>query len=45
MISAYMMGAERVAIDRFPERLQMAKEKQSGSYQLREVDAGEPSKK
>lgn len=44
--SAYMLGAERViAIDRFPERLKMAKE-QSGAEVINyeEVDAGEALK-
>ena len=46
MISAYMMGAERViAIDRFPERLQMAKEKSKAEViNYEEVDAGEALK-
>jgi len=35
MISAYDGCRRVIAIDRFPERLQMAKKEQSGSYQLR----------
>ena len=44
--SAYMLGAARViAIDRFPERLQMAKEKgQAEVINYEEVDAGEALK-
>jgi threonine dehydrogenase-like Zn-dependent dehydrogenase len=43
--SAYMLGAERViAIDRFPERLQMAKESKAEVINYEEVDAGEALK-
>ena len=44
--SAYMLGAERViAIDRFPERLQMAKEQGKAEViNYEEVDAGEALK-
>jgi threonine dehydrogenase-like Zn-dependent dehydrogenase len=43
--SAYMLGAERViAIDRFPERLQMAKESKAEIINYEEVDAGEALK-
>jgi threonine dehydrogenase-like Zn-dependent dehydrogenase len=44
--SAYMLGAERViAIDRFPERLQMAKERGKAEViNYEEVDAGEALK-
>ena len=43
MRSAYMLGAERViAIDRFPERLQMARDfGQAETINYEEVDAGE----
>jgi threonine dehydrogenase-like Zn-dependent dehydrogenase len=46
MISAYMLGAERViAIDRFPERLQMAqKYAKAEVINYEEVDAGEALK-
>lgn len=46
MISAYMMGAEKViAIDRFPERLQLAKEfAKAEVINYEEVDAGEALK-
>jgi threonine dehydrogenase-like Zn-dependent dehydrogenase len=46
MISAYLMGAERViAIDRFPERLQLAKEfAKAEIINYEEVDAGEALK-
>lgn len=46
MISAYMMGAEKViAIDRFPERLQLAKEYAKAEViNYEEVDAGEALK-
>jgi threonine dehydrogenase-like Zn-dependent dehydrogenase len=43
--SAYMLGAERViAIDRFSERLQMAKESKAEIINYEEVDAGEALK-
>ncbi|MBD2460310.1 glutathione-dependent formaldehyde dehydrogenase [Oscillatoria sp. FACHB-1407] len=44
--SAYMMGAEKViAIDRFPERLQLAKERSGAEIiNYEEVDAGEALK-
>ncbi|MBD1901465.1 glutathione-dependent formaldehyde dehydrogenase [Trichocoleus sp. DQ-A3] len=46
MISAYMLGAERViGIDRFPERLQMAREHaKAETINYEEVDAGEALK-
>jgi threonine dehydrogenase-like Zn-dependent dehydrogenase len=46
MISAYLLGAERViAIDRFPERLQMAqKHTKAEVINYEEVDAGEALK-
>jgi threonine dehydrogenase-like Zn-dependent dehydrogenase len=46
MISAYMMGAEKViAIDRFPERLEMAKKYAKAEViNYEEVDAGEALK-
>jgi threonine dehydrogenase-like Zn-dependent dehydrogenase len=46
MISAYLMGAERViAIDRFPERLQLAREfAKAEIINYEEVDAGEALK-
>jgi threonine dehydrogenase-like Zn-dependent dehydrogenase len=46
MISAYLMGAERViAIDRFPERLQLAKEfAKAEVINYEEVDPGEALK-
>ena len=43
--SAFMLGASRViAIDRFPERLQMAKEANAEIINYEEVDAGEALK-
>ncbi len=43
--SAYMLGAERViAIDRFPERLQMAKEGKAEILNYEEIDVGEALK-
>jgi threonine dehydrogenase-like Zn-dependent dehydrogenase len=43
--SAYMLGADRViAIDRFPERLQMAKDNKAEVINYEEVDAGEALK-
>ena len=43
--SAYMLGAARViAIDRFPERLQMAKQGKAEVINYEEVDAGEALK-
>ncbi|BAY93072.1 MULTISPECIES: zinc-dependent alcohol dehydrogenase [unclassified Tolypothrix] len=46
MISAYMMGAERViAIDRFPERLEMARKfAKAETINYEDVDAGEALK-
>lgn len=46
MLSAYLMGAAKViAIDRFPERLQMAKEKCNAEVvNYEEVDAGDAVK-
>jgi threonine dehydrogenase-like Zn-dependent dehydrogenase len=46
IVSAYMLGAERViAIDRFPERLQMAKERGKAEIiNYEEIDAGEALK-
>ncbi len=46
MISAYMLGAERViAIDRFPNRLQLAREfAKAETINYEEVDAGEALK-
>jgi threonine dehydrogenase-like Zn-dependent dehydrogenase len=46
MLSAYMLGAERViAIDRFPERLQLARDfAKAETINYEEVDAGEALK-